>query len=100
MEKFYVTKRVPLLVSGVIVITLCWLALSGTFGMRKAHAAEIPTPPNQELAALRTEVDRLKGIVPDQSHAMDTRHGHLSRQPRLHRHGPNQRDQHRAGRQP
>jgi len=71
MERFYVTKRVPLLVGGVIVITVCWLVWAGTSGMQKAHAATAPTAAtNQELAALRAEVDRLKGVVPDQSHAM------------------------------
>src|SRR5881296_1806089 len=71
VEKFYVTKRVPLLVGGVIVTTLCWLIWGGPSGVPKAHAADAPAAaPNQELAALRAEVERLKGIVPDQSHAM------------------------------
>src|SRR5881397_1544071 len=71
MEKFYVTKRVPLLVGGVIVTTLCWLIWGGPSGVPKAHAADAPAAaPNQELATLRAEVERLKGIVPDQSHAM------------------------------
>src|SRR5438093_6912557 len=35
-----------------------------------ASAANKPTDSTNEIAALRAEVNRLKGIVPDQSHAM------------------------------
>jgi len=71
MEKFYVTKRVALLVGGVVVIALCWLIWGGLSAVPRAHAADAPAAaPSQELVALRAEVERLKGIVPDQSHAM------------------------------
>jgi hypothetical protein len=71
MKKFYVGQRVPLLVAGVVVTTVFGVMWSETPGVPKAHAADAPTAaPNQELAGLRAEVERLKGIVPDQSHAM------------------------------
>ena len=42
---------------------------SQSVAQQPAHAAKLPDSTN-ELAALRAEVNRLKGIVPDQSHAM------------------------------
>jgi hypothetical protein len=38
--------------------------------LHASAAAPASAPTTQEIAALRAEVERLKGIVPDQSHAM------------------------------
>ena len=69
MKKLCLYKPVPLLVSGILVSAICWFLWNGGGGTPRAHAAEILVT-NQEIAALRAEVERLKGIVPDQSHAM------------------------------
>src|SRR5258706_515215 len=36
----------------------------------EAQAAQSAPPATNEIAALRAEIERLKGMVPDQSHAM------------------------------
>jgi hypothetical protein len=65
------TRRmnVPILaafVAGAVVTTALFRVPSS-----QTHAADTaPLPKPDELAALRTEVERLKGMVPDQSHAM------------------------------
>jgi len=53
--------------SGVVFV-----ALGLRTGHTPADGAEAPAPPTAagEVAALRAEVARLKGMVPDQSHAM------------------------------
>ena len=56
-------NRWGLLLLAFAVAPVAWLNLN--------HAAEPGAPPaSGEVAALRTEVERLKAIVPDQSHAM------------------------------
>lgn len=51
-----------------VLLTFIWMRTETSL-----HAAPAPSPsavPNQEIAVLQAEVNRLKGIVPDQSHAM------------------------------
>lgn len=56
---------------GILVGAVFCLIWCGTAVLPKTHAAEISVAAtNQEIVALRTEMERLKGIVPDQSHAM------------------------------
>jgi hypothetical protein len=56
--------------AGILVI-ISLAMLSGKSLLPRAHAAEaLPGSPNSEIVALQAEVNRLKGIVPDQSHAM------------------------------
>jgi hypothetical protein len=66
-----VSKSRPMLIGPLLLaatLALLWLAGSRTPG---ASAAPAPvSPANQELAALRTEIERLKTLVPDQAHAM------------------------------
>lgn len=51
-----------------LVLGMLW---HGDSASSKAHAQAAPMiATNQEVAALQAEVTRLKGIVPDQSHAM------------------------------
>ncbi|HVY70758.1 MAG TPA: hypothetical protein VHH73_12580 [Verrucomicrobiae bacterium] len=62
-------SRVPSLLLTVM------LACSLFIGMHRStsplHAADAPAPSsNSDLSALQAEVQRLKGLVPDQSHAM------------------------------
>jgi hypothetical protein len=58
----------------VVVVTLgVWWATAGSsrhFFSSRLHASDSTTKAVDEVAALRAEVDRLKGIVPDQAHAM------------------------------
>ncbi|HMJ90750.1 MAG TPA: hypothetical protein VK530_13095, partial [Candidatus Acidoferrum sp.] len=65
--------RGPLIVGIVAGAVLC-LLWSSHPGASKALAAQPPpnatNNTNQQLAALQTEINRLKGIVGDQSHAM------------------------------
>ena len=64
-------NRILLLAVAVLggsMLTVIWTRTATSL-----HAAAAPppgAPTNQEIAALRAEVERLKGIVPDQSHAM------------------------------
>jgi hypothetical protein len=37
---------------------------------REVQAAQPPSPATNEIAVLRADIERLKGMVPDQSHAM------------------------------
>src|SRR5262252_2089113 len=53
-----------------IVIAVLWLIWSAGTDAAKVRAAEPSSATNAEIAALQAEVARLKGIVPDQSHAM------------------------------
>jgi hypothetical protein len=57
---------------GVTVASMVWLVWSEHAGGAEPTAAapSSTAATNQEIAALRAEVERLKGIVPDQSHAM------------------------------
>lgn len=51
-----------------VLLTVIWMRTETSL-----HAAPGPSPsatPNQEIAVLQAEVNRLKGIVGDQSHAM------------------------------
>jgi len=68
--KMHLSKHGPLIAGIIITNAALWLMWSGSSGVPKARAAEPPPTTNQEMAALQTEVARLKGIVPDQSHAM------------------------------
>jgi hypothetical protein len=53
------------------VAAACWLFWPTHPGGAKAQAVELPTNAvSAELAALRTEINRLKGAATDQSHAM------------------------------
>jgi hypothetical protein len=71
MEKLSRSQRVPLLVGGVIAGTAAWVIWTGSAPAPKAGAAEAPPlTTNQEILALRAEVERLKGMAPDQAHAM------------------------------
>jgi len=64
-----------LLISSILGSALWWACGGGT-GLRPVRAVEAPdrlpraAPMKNETAALRAEVDRLKGLLPDQSHAM------------------------------
>ena len=58
--------------------TVCLVVVASLAVLRSQSVAQPPTSPSatkpmeatNEIAALRAEVNRLKGIVPDQSHAM------------------------------
>jgi len=68
MQKSF-SKCAPFLFGGILVVSV-W-SFTCAVNAPKADAAQ--TPPataNPEIAALQVEVNRLKGIVPDQSHAM------------------------------
>jgi hypothetical protein len=70
MGKFNMANRASL-VGVVIVGTVCALLWAPTSSVRKLHAAEAPVKaPTNEIAVLRAEVERLKGMVPDQAHVM------------------------------
>jgi hypothetical protein len=55
--------------SGIATAGL-WLIWSASTDAAKLRAAEPSPATNPEIAVLQAEVARLKGIVPDQSHAM------------------------------
>ena len=60
---------VPLLAAFVLGIFAATFLLR--VGGAASHAADAPAQPKpDDLTALKAEVDRLKGMVPDQSHAM------------------------------
>ena len=62
----------------VAFLALCLLVCAGILGLRYRSVAQPPTAPAPdkapdppiEIAALRAELEQLKGKVPDQSHAM------------------------------
>jgi hypothetical protein len=66
----WMRKILPLAVA--FASGVAFLAFALRTGHTRAHGAEPPAQPtaSEELAALRAEVARLKGMVPDQSHAM------------------------------
>jgi hypothetical protein len=69
--KTIIFKRELLLVGSIAIVAALWLASSGSSWLPEAKAADTqPATANQELVALRAEVERLKGLVPDQAHAM------------------------------
>ena len=47
-----------------------WLIFGSDLASANLRAAEAASETNKEIVALQAEVTRLKGIVPDQSHAM------------------------------
>ncbi len=55
-------------VVAAIVVCLSWGGRTG--GEKPPAISQATTPPSTEVAALKAEIERLKGIVPDQSHAM------------------------------
>jgi len=61
--------RVPLLALGLIAGAVSLMLLAGT-----RHVSAAATPPaavqTSDAAALQSQLDRLKGMLPDQSHAM------------------------------
>jgi hypothetical protein len=68
--KVNLNRRGLLLASSIVSIYIFWLSTGGTSG-RIAHAAEGSSRGSEQgIAALQAEVNRLKGLVPDQSHAM------------------------------
>lgn len=70
MKKHF-SKRGPLIAGGILIAVVLRLVSDGPANLPEARAAEAPPgTTNQEIAALRAEVERLKGIVPDQAHAM------------------------------
>jgi hypothetical protein len=70
--KMHLLNKRGWMVGGVTAGALLWLVTNGSFHQTKAAGASgVASPPvNQEIAALQAEVSRLKGMVPDQSHAM------------------------------
>jgi hypothetical protein len=50
-----------------VILILVMLAVPASVSRAQTNS---PTDPNATVAALKAEIDRLKGIVPDQSHAM------------------------------
>jgi len=64
--------------SRISVMTVCLISAAGWVLVRSQSVAQSPATPGakesagaaSELASLRAEVNRLKGVVPDQSHAM------------------------------
>jgi hypothetical protein len=69
--KKHLSKRGPLIAGGILIAVVLWLSRNGPANLPEARAAEAPpATTNQEIAALRAEVERLKGMVPDQAHAM------------------------------
>jgi len=70
MKKHF-SKRGPLIAGVILIAVVLWLIRNGHANIPEARAAESPpATTNQEIAALRAEVERLKGMVPDQAHAM------------------------------
>jgi hypothetical protein len=63
-------KRRKLLVLAALALAGVSLVWEGNLIVRKTRAAELAPSATAEIAALQAEVARLKGIVPDQSHAM------------------------------
>jgi hypothetical protein len=69
--KMHLLNKRGWMVGGVTGGALLWLLTNGSFHQTKAAAAGGASPPvKQEIAALQAEINRLKGMVPDQSHAM------------------------------
>lgn len=69
--KRHFSKRGPLIAGGILIAVVLRLVSDGPANPPEARATEAPpATTNQEIAALRAEVERLKGIVPDQAHAM------------------------------
>jgi hypothetical protein len=68
--KISFATRGPVVIGGLIVAAVVWLIWSGSLSGRKLNAAPPAATTNQEIAALQAEVNRLKGMVPDQAHAM------------------------------
>ena len=67
MRRFLAT-RAPLLALGVAAGVVPLMLLAGT---RHVSAAAAPAPgQTADAAVLQSQLDRLKGMVPDQSHAM------------------------------
>src|SRR6476659_7561947 len=64
MKNSLVLKKMRVCVAGLLAGGACWMIYNCGFG------AEPGGTSNQEIAALRAEVERLKGMMPDQSHAM------------------------------
>ncbi len=62
----------PAFIAGCCLGALLWGNLRGRDlpGVAAARAAEAPAKPADQLAALKAEVEHLKSVVPDQSHAM------------------------------
>lgn len=69
------STRVPLILAPVILGTALTLTFAGS-GLRaaapatSAHPATTPGAAPEDLATLRAEIERLKGLVPDQAHVM------------------------------
>lgn len=59
------TKRVTGFMASLVLAGLLWAGL-----VHSKSAAQEAKPQNDETAALKAELARLKGMVPDQSHAM------------------------------
>jgi hypothetical protein len=63
-------KRRKLLVLAALALACGSVVWEGNLIVRKTRTAEPAPSATAEIAALQAEVARLKGIVPDQSHAM------------------------------
>jgi len=58
-------------IGAALFTCVVWFMCGGKIAIRHAGAAQaVPASTNSEIASLQAEVNRLKGIVPDQSHAM------------------------------
>jgi hypothetical protein len=68
--KISFANRGSLVTAGLVFSVAVWLIWNGTSTTRSLNAAQPAVITNQEIAALQAEVNRLKGMVPDQSHAM------------------------------
>jgi len=56
--------------TGVLLATLAFAVLGAGLFHRPAAAGQDAKPPADDVAAMKAELARLKGMVPDQSHAM------------------------------
>jgi hypothetical protein len=68
--KSHFLKRSPLIIGGVLllVLSVIWREQYHGLGVRAAETPAATT--NQEILALRAEINRLKEMVPDQAHVM------------------------------
>lgn len=65
----FLAARAPLLALGVVAGAVPFLLFAGSRHVSASAAQAVPAQA-AEAAALQSQVDRLKGMVPDQSHAM------------------------------